>query len=47
MSTNSIAHILDAIKILDEGHHKWVLEQIRKGEEEAQQEEDSEGDHYE
>lgn len=37
----SVAHILEAIKTLDENHHKWVLEQIRKGEEESQAEDDS------
>lgn len=45
MNTSSVAHILEAIKILDEGHHKWVLEQIRKGEEEAQEESQEDESH--
>jgi|LakMenEpi03Aug12_release.lakeMendotaPanAssembly.Ray.scaffolds.fasta_scaffold2383073_2 hypothetical protein len=40
MSTTSVSTILEAIKILDENHYRWVLEQIRKGEEEAEAAED-------
>lgn len=40
----SVAHILEAIKTIDESHHKWVLEQIRKGEEEAEAESYEEDD---
>jgi hypothetical protein len=42
MSTASVSHILEAIKILDESHSKWVLEQTRKDEEEAETEDDCE-----
>lgn len=43
----SVAHILEAIKTLDESHHKWVLEQIRKGEEESEADDSFEEDNCE
>lgn len=42
MSTTSVSTILEAIKILDENHYRWVLEQIRKGEDEAEAEDEEE-----
>lgn len=47
MSTNSVAHILEAIRLLDKNHHEWVLEQIRKGEEEAQDDDNQGEDDHE
>lgn len=38
MSEKSVSEILESIRALDEFHYKWILEQIKQGEQESDRE---------